>query len=182
MTVAIGGGTGWPDDPAAHEQALRFDADQDVAELVPAEWASVELLDGLAAAVGLRVIVGLSTEHSVVGVVDEVGDGWFTIHGPEVVTLIASQAVTTVRNLPAFSTEQTRDHRLRQSTVWRLWSRQRRYVRVQVSDGHLVGGSVRRVGRDFVELLEHPGDRLPELRDRSVVVPFAAVLTASASR
>lgn len=179
MTVAIGGGTGWSDDPAAHEQRLRFDEDQTVAELVPAEWASVELLDGLSAAVGLRVIVGLATDHSVIGVVDQVGDSWFTVRGPEALTLIASKAVTTVHNLPAFSIEPARDHRLRQSAVWRLWSGQRRYVRVRVSDGHTVGGWVRRVGRDFVELLEHPGDRVPELGDRSVVIPFAAVVSAS---
>jgi hypothetical protein len=181
MTLASGDGIFWADEPAAREQVLRFDDDQTVAELVPAEWAGVDLLDGLAVADGRCVTVRLTDGSQVGGRVDEVGDGWFSVCDAQAVTLIVTTSVASVRGLPTAAPVERLDRRLRQSAVWRQWARQRAYVQVHVGGIATYAGTVRRVGRDFVDLLEHPGDRVPTPLDRSVVVPFAAVTSASAA-
>jgi len=144
--------------------------------------AQVPLADRLRAARGQRVRLDVRGSPPLIGSLRGVGPDWLLVDedgGREVVAVLA--AVQTVAGLsrehaPETSTVQGR---LGLASALRSVARDRAAVAVRLRDGTALGGTVDRVGADFLELAEHPvGEaRRPDQVTGVRAVAFAAVAT-----
>ena len=179
MAQSAANGPWWHDEWAEAARQQRLDEDQQVAELVPAEWAGIHLLNRLRASVGRRLTVTLDGSASVSGVVDEVGVGWFMLSDQGTGTLVCLRAVSSMDGLAKDAPVDSPPSRLPQTAVWRQWARQRAHVQIRLHRDFRIEGSVLRVGRDFVDVVEHPRDRRPLPSDRTTTIACDAVAWAS---
>lgn len=174
-------GPWWQDRAVDAARQLRLDEDQTVAELVPAEWSGIQLLDRVRATIGRRVDVRLAGSVTVSALVVEVGTNWFTVQEQGMTTLVCSKAVRSIAGLSDKAPGDAPPSRIPQTVVWRQWERHRAHVQVQLDHDVSVAGRVLRVGRDFVDLVEHQRDRAPSVYDRTLTVPCDAVAWAMTS-
>jgi hypothetical protein len=147
----------------------QFDAQEMAAER--AEWPSraraeiggVALADRLRGALGLEVSLHCRGAGRVAGRLADVGVDWVLLDdesGRE--SLVAMSAVLTVgglsrRTAPADDPGHVRA-RLDLRRSLRALARDRAPVQVVLDDGLVLGGTVDRVGADYLELAEHPAD------------------------
>lgn len=168
------------DDAGLRDAALeRRMADTDVGDLIPVEWAAVSLVDRMRGSLGQRIDLTLVDGATAAGAVTEVGDAWVLLEDDVAQTLVALAAVCTIRGLgPPAPKSPTR--LLGPSVVWREWARWKAPARWAINDGRVISASVFRVGKDALDLVEHPLDRAPTRTDPRVVLPASAVRWACA--
>ncbi|MCW2683951.1 MAG: uncharacterized protein JWP33_1864 [Blastococcus sp.] len=157
----------------------------ELASRARAEIGAIHLAERLRGALGVRVVLGCGTAGQVAGVLVDVGVDWLLTEderGRQ--DLIAVKAVRTVAGLgrrtaaaePAGAVAQRLDLR----RALRALARDRSAVQVVLDDGGVLGGTVDRVGADYVELAEHPADaprRAEAVRSvRAVVIDAIAVV------
>jgi hypothetical protein len=127
------------------------------------EMGAVRLTDRLRGALGLPVVLGCGAAGQVAGVLVDVGVDWLLTEderGRQ--DLVAARALRTVTGLgrrtaasePAGAVAQRFDLR----RALRALARDRSAVQVVLDDGAVLGGTLDRVGADYVELAEHPAD------------------------
>lgn len=155
----------------------------EVADRTRREQALLSLVDRLRTASGALVTVRSLGGHATTGRVREVGPDWLLLVQPagHQQALLATGAVVTVTGLgaatatPGWEGEVARRLDLR----WALrgLARSRTGVRLLLGDGSTLAGTLDRVGRDHVELAEHPPGELRRARAvRAVVtVPLTAL-------
>lgn len=179
------------------------DAAAERAEYTRAVWGEVRLSDRLVASTGQVLRIQVHGHGSVEGLVGTVGNGWLVLtapdlHSPERTTtaparprwvrhwLIPEAAVLAVRGLSGRSDPHPglSQRRLDIRSALRAISRDRSAVRVSMVDGGRVTGTIDRVGRDHLELSEHPEDlarRSAAVRDTVVIAHrgLACVISAA---
>ncbi|HET7734704.1 MAG TPA: hypothetical protein VFK52_01910 [Nocardioidaceae bacterium] len=129
--------------------------DATVAELSQSTYAEVALVDRLHASVGLPVTLVLSGGTVVEGVVSRAGRDWLALVQGRVEYVARLGAVVRVRGASARAVaEEARGvtAKLGLGSVLRQVARDGRQVALTGTDGLVLRGSVRRVGRDFLEL------------------------------
>lgn len=160
----------------------------EVAELRRLETARLRMVDRLRAAEGQRVSVAVRGGSSVEGRVAGVGSDWLLLDtaggggaAGAGAALVPAAAVVCVQGLSARSaapgSEGQVAARLGLAHALRGVARDRSEVSLALIDGSGLGGTIDRVGADFIELAEHP---VGEPRRRGDVlgvrtVPFAAI-------
>ncbi len=144
--------------------------------------AQVTLADRLRAARGRRVRLDVRGGPAVNGVLREVGTDWLLVDdeaGRDV--LVVSGAVLAVAGLPREHAPEVSEvrRRLGLGSARRGVARDRSAVAVRLQDGAALTGTVDRVGRDFLELAEHPVGEVRRAGQVSGVraVAFGAVAT-----
>ena len=158
--------TSWRDvlaDVEAQAEALaQADLDLEVADRTRRELAGVGLAGRLAAAVGGPPLdVGLLGGARWAGVPVGAGPDWLLLAvGPGTEVLVAGQAVVDVVGLGPRSRDDASIVRARLDLAWavRRLAVQREAVRVLTVDGLERVGTIDRVGRDHLDLAEHPLD------------------------
>ena len=168
----------------------QFDAEEAAAEQAEsasrarAEVGALALVDRLRGAVGGSVVVACGPAGSVAGVLAEVGPDWLLVEDDGArQCLVASAAVRSVAGLgrrTAVPESGAVWERLDLRRALRGLARDRSVVQVLLDDGGLLGGTLDRVGADYVELAEHPGD-VPRRAEavqamRAVVISRIAVV------
>jgi hypothetical protein len=165
--------------------ASEFEAE--VAERTRIEVGKLRLVDRLRPTTGHPVQVSCLGAGLVCGRLDQVGSDWLLLtEDPGREALLCLHAVTSLLGLGALSatpgSEGRVASRLDLRHALRGIVRDRAGVRVGLIDGTTVGGTLDRVGADFIELAEHPmGEpRRPTavLRVRTVPLAAAAVIRA----
>ena len=148
-----------------------------------AEYGQLRLADRLRGALGRPLSLSCLGSGELTGRLLDVGVDWFLLvdeQGREV--LVAAGAVVAVAGVGAGtgpgSAEGAVARRLDLRRAVRGLARDRAAVTVLLTDGSALGGTVDRVGADFLELAEHP---LDSPRRRAAVtsvraVPFPAVV------
>lgn len=138
--------------------------DATVAELSQSTYAEVELADRVHASIGLPVVLVLTGGAVVEGVVARAGRDWALLTQGRAEYVVRLPAVARVRGASDRSVpEQARalTAKLGLGSVLRRLVEEGRSVAVTGTDGVVSRGSVRRVGRDFLELtLEGGGAEL----------------------
>ena len=148
----------------------QFDAQEMAAER--AEWASraraeigaVALVDRLRGALDLSVSLHCRGAGQVAGRLVDVGVDWLLLEDDHArASLVAMAAVRAVgglsrRTAVAEEAGYVRG-RLDMRRALRALARDRAAVQVVLDDGLVLGGTVDRVGADYLELAEHPGDQ-----------------------
>jgi hypothetical protein len=128
-----------------------------------AEMGAVRMAERLRGALGLCVVLGCGAAGQVAGVLVDVGVDWLLTEderGRQ--ALVATKAVRTVAGLgrrtaavePAGAVIQRLDLR----RALRALARDRSAVQLVLDDGGVLGGTLDRVGADYVELAQHPAD------------------------
>jgi len=128
-----------------------------------AEMGAVRLAERLRGALGSPVVLGCGAAGRVAGVLVDVGVDWLLTEderGRQ--DLVATRVVRTVAGLgrrtappgAAGAVAQRLDLR----RALRALARDRSAVQVVLDDGSVLGGTLDRVGADYVELAEHPAD------------------------
>lgn len=155
----------------------------EVADRTRREVALLGLVDRLGTTVGHRVAVSLPGPDTVTGVLREVGPDWLLLGdadpGEALVPLAAVTAVAGLGPLAAPPGSAGRvGARLDLRYALRRLARDRAPVDVRVSDGSVLHGTCDRVGKDFLELAEHPpGEaRRPSAVRRVSAVPLTALV------
>lgn len=163
---------------AQWEAQARRELDGEVADRTRRERALVGLRERLAAAVGGQVALTL-THEVVTGRLLDVGDGWLLVEGGAGGQAVVPFAgITGVAGLPDRVDEAGRSRRFGLGHALRGVSRDRAAVLVTVLDGTVLSGTIDAVGRDVLELSEHPADlprRAANVTGRRLV-PFSAVV------
>jgi hypothetical protein len=169
----------------------QFEAEETAAEQAEsasrarAEIGALGLADRLGGALGLPLVLGCGPVGTVAGVLAEVGPDWLLVEDDGArQCLVALAAVRTVAGLgrrtavpePMGAVRRRLDLR----RALRGLARDRSAVQVVLDDGGVLGGTLDRVGADYVELAEHPGD-LPRRAEavlgvRTVVISRIAVV------
>ena len=178
---------GWVDDDLADRLAgaERVDIDRTAADLAVAELASVAWTDRAGAdptGVVRGTVAGKCAVEPLVGAVVDRGRGWLLLRSPTGDVVVSTQAVLGIQGLPRRVAEEG-SASLRSRGIGaplRGLSARGLPVTVLRVDGTLLQGSVRSVGADALDLLEHPPDRTPRLEDPVVTLPFAVLATVSA--
>jgi hypothetical protein len=149
------------------------------------EMGAVRLVDRLRGACGLPVVLACRGAGRVAGVLVDVGPDWLLLEddgGRQ--NLVATASVRTVAGLgrrtvapePAGSVRGKLDLR----RALRGLARNRSAVQVVLDDGGVLGGTLDRVGADYVELAEHPVDEARRAESvqgvRAVVIDAVAVV------
>jgi hypothetical protein len=121
--------------------------------------AEVTLADRLRGARGRPVRLSVPGGPAVAGLLREVGADWLLVAdeaGREV--LVVSAAVLAAAGLPREHTPETSlvRRRLGLGSALRGVARDRSAVTLRLQDGAVLTGTIDRVGRDFLELAEHP--------------------------
>ena len=163
---------------------VRRELDAEVADRTRRERASITLADRLAAQ-GRRVVrVALVDGTLLSGQVQEIGQGWLLLSMVTGSCLVPVGAVAGVSGLERKAGVPGPGRSFGFGFALRGLSRDRVAVTVVDVSGGVSTGTIDGVGRDFLELTEHPPD-LPRRRENVTstrVVPFAAVvLVRSAS-
>ena len=153
-----------------------------------AEYGRVLLADRLRGSLGQDLSLSCRGAGELAGRLVDVGVDWLLLvddQGREV--LVAEGAVTAVAGLVAVTAPATLDgevaRRLDLRRALRGLARDRATVSCLLEDGGVLGGTVDRVGADFVELAEHPLDR-PRRRGAVTAVravPLRAVVAVRTS-
>jgi hypothetical protein len=133
------------------------------ASRVRAEVGAVGIADRLRGALGLPVALGCGRAGTVAGVLVEVGPDWLLVeHDGARSCLVALSAVRSVaglgRRTAAAELPGPVRGRLDLRRALRGLARDRSVVQVVLDDGSVLGGTLDRVGADYVELAEHPAD------------------------
>jgi hypothetical protein len=169
----------------------QFEAEEDAHERAEsasrtrAEVGAVDLADRLRGALGLPLALACGGAGTVSGVLVEVGPDWLLVEDDGGrACLVALSAVRSVAGLgrrtaaaePAGAVRGRLDLR----RALRGLARDRSAVQVLLDDGSVLGGTLDRVGADYVELAEHPAD-LPRRAEtvrgvRAVVIGRIAVV------
>ncbi len=134
--------------------------DVEVAELGRAEYAGVDLLARLAGSIGARVRLDLTAIGPVTGRLARVGADWLLVEEDAHEWLVRSAAVAEVRGLGERAVglaHRPVTARLGFGSALRGIADERAEVLVHRLDGGRTRGVVRRVGADFVEILEEGG-------------------------
>ena len=150
-----------------------------------AEVGAVGIADRLRGAVGNPVTLGCGRAGTVAGTLVEVGPDWLLVEDERSRTcLVALSAVRSVaglgRRTAAAEPAGPVRGRLDLRRALRGLARDRSVVQVVLDDGSVLGGTLDRVGADYVELAEHPAD-LPRRAEavqgvRAVVIGRIAVV------
>ncbi len=161
---------------AAHRRA---ELEDEVAERVRIERASVHLADRLAAHLGQRATLRLLDGGTVTGVVEDLGADWLRVRSPGGSLVLPLRAVVGAVGLGRRARPAEGDVRRRITwiTVLREISRDRLSVRVALSTGHVVEGRMERVLADHVDLSVGADPRHPASLE---TVAFAAICWVSA--
>jgi hypothetical protein len=169
----------------------QFEAEEGALELVEfgsrtrAEVGAVGIADRLRGALGLPLTLACGGAGTVSGVLVEVGPDWLLVEDDGARSgLVALGAVRSVvglgrRTATAEPAGPVRG-RLDLRRALRGLARDRSAVQVLLDDGSVLGGTLDRVGADYVELAEHPAD-LPRRAEtvqgvRAVVIGRIAVV------
>lgn len=159
----------------AHGLHLR-ERDEDVAALLPAEHARVDLEARLHAAVGRRLTVRHRGGGRVDGVLDQVGRGWFSLGVGSRSWLLLTPSVLTVAGLGERAlVEEARpvSARLGPAAPLRDLAERRIPCLLLLRDGTRLEGRLTRVGADFVDA---------EVAGTTEAVPFEALAAVVATR
>jgi hypothetical protein len=166
----------------AEEEALER---SESASRTRGELGAVGLADRLRGALGLPLALACGGAGTVSGVLVEVGPDWLLVEDDGARScLVSLAAVRSVgglgrRTAPAQPAGPVRG-RLDLRRALRGLARDRSAVQVVLDDGGVLGGTIDRVGADYVELAEHPGD-VPRRAEavqgvRAVVISWIAVV------
>jgi hypothetical protein len=150
-----------------------------------AEVGAVHLADRLRGALGSPLSLGCRGAGQVTGRLVEVGVDWFLLEDERArPCLVAAAAVRSVAGLGRLTGAPEAPGpvraRLDLRRALRGLARDRSTVQLGLDDGVVLGGTLDRVGADYVELAEHPGD-LPRRAEsvqsvRAVVIDAVAVV------
>ena len=159
----------------------------EVLDRLRGEAAAVSLSDRLRAALGTAVRVRVPGDL-VDGVVDGVGTDWLVLTLPgRGQALVPTAGVLGISGLPGTAaTAATASRvaaRLTLTAGLRTLARERIPVRMRLTDASEVSGTIDRVGRDYVELAEHPAGeprRAGAVQDRRVIPLSALAVVRSA--
>lgn len=154
--------------------------DAEALERTRAEHSTLTLLDRLVPAVGRRLVVDVLALGPVEAELEQVAAGWLLLRAGAERLLVPVEAVTGLRGLGRSAqvpADSALVRRLGLGTPLRALARERAAVRVVLSDGTTLAGTIDRVGADHLDLAEHPLDE-PRLA-RSVrgvrTLPWAAL-------
>jgi hypothetical protein len=132
----------------------------EVEERARIEFGGITLADRLRAALGQRLHLNLAGGLALSGILVRGGDGWALLNessGREALVMVG--AVRTVsgvgRYAVAASAVDPVSGRIGIRAVLRATARDRSAVRVHLTDGSVLDGTVDRVGADFLELARH---------------------------
>lgn len=165
---------------AAAEGVERLEYEAEVVEQARAEYAAVHLADRLRAHLGRSIICHLVDGARLEGIVGEIGPQWVLLQVAHGQVLVPVAALAAVEGLTGAATPPDGElgRRIGLGVVLRGLAVRRVPVRLALSGGGLVAGTVDRVGADHLELAVHA----PEVPRRSAaviavrLVPFAALL------
>lgn len=152
------------------------------------EMGAVRLADRMRGALGLPLVLGCGPAGQVTGVLVDVGVDWLlTEDGHARQDLVATRVVRTVAGLGRRTAPAAQSGpvalRLDLRRALRALARDRSTVQVVLDDGTVLGGTLDRVGVDYVELAEHPADlsrRAEAVQGvRAVVIEAIAVVRTS---
>jgi hypothetical protein len=157
------------------QQAAEDQAEE--ASRARAEFGRVQLGDRLRGAAGQQVFLGCRGAGDVSGRLVDVGVDWLlVVDGQAREVLVALGAVTAVGGLMAVTAPASEQgevaRRLDLRRALRGLARDRATVSCLLEDGGVLGGTIDRVGADFLELAEHPAD---QPRRRGAVTGVRAV-------
>jgi hypothetical protein len=160
------------DDLEQQAEAL-YDAERgiDLADRSRAEYQQVTLASRLMASVGSALVLDVRGVGAVTGTLERAGTGWCLVSGSGQDWIVPLAAVLAVRGASERSSPEVAWSPVARlglgSALRRLADAGERSV-LHLVDGHLLDGTVRRVGADFVEAVtgEH---------GRAVLVPFEAL-------
>jgi len=171
----------------------QFEEQESAAER--AEWASrsraevgaVALVDRLRGALGCPVSLHCRGAGQVGGRLEDVGVDWLLLEDDRArSTLVALAAVRAVGGLGRRTAAAEWSGHVRAQLdlrrALRALARDRAPVKVVLDDGMVLGGTVDRVGADYLDLAEHPGDvprRAEAVRAVRAVVISAIALVRS---
>jgi hypothetical protein len=169
----------------------QFEAEETAAEQAEsasrarAEVGTLGIADRLGGALGLSLTLACGGAGAVAGVLVEVGPDWLLVEDDGArQCLVALAAIRSVaglgRRTAAPEPTGAVRRRLDLRRALRGLARDRSAVQILMDDGGLLGGTLDRVGADYVELAEHPGD-LPRRAEavqgvRAVVISRIAVV------
>ena len=163
----------------------RRDRDAEVADRTRAERAGVALVERYAASrdtvLGLWTVTGESLEGTLV----DLGADWLLLRdGAGRELLVAASGVTAATGLSRHSDPAVTSRRFAMGYALRALSRDRAAVIVTDRAGARVSGTIDAVGRDWLDLAEHPVDeprRAGALTGRRTVATGAVVSVLSAT-
>lgn len=150
----------------------------EVADRSRRELAAVGLLDRLRAMVGASVAVAAAGHGLQRGRLTAVGADWLLLAAEGTEILVPVGGIESVVDLPVAATAAAGpDRRLRLGYALRAMVQARAAVRVGLTSGVVLTGTLDRVGADFVDLAEHALDepRRPDAVVAVRTVPFAAL-------
>lgn len=132
----------------------------EVADRTRREYARLRVVDRLRPALGHPVRLGLAAGVVISGRLGEVGADWLLVDDGTSAVLVALAHLYSVGGLGALSAAPHSEGRVSAALdlrhPLRRLARERAAVTVGLADGTIVSGTVDRVGRDFVEVAEHP--------------------------
>ena len=143
---------------AQAEAVLRAEEYGDVAERTRIEVGKLTLADRLRPAVGRELAVRCVGAGPLLGRLDGVGADWLELtESTAAESVVPLAAVIAVCGLGRWSTvaDGVVDRRLGLRSVLRRLSRNRAVMRLVLTDGGTLTGTIDRVGADFLELAEH---------------------------
>lgn len=156
----------------------RRELDAEVADRTRRERATVGLYERLSAAGASPVGLFLADGTRLSGPVADVGDGWVLVGQPGGAALVPFTAFVAVTGLGNRVGGGTTGRRFGLGYALRGLSRDRAVVAVRDLSGAVVTGTIDAVGRDHLELSEHPAD-LPRRTENVTgrrLVPFSALV------
>lgn len=164
------------------EAGQSVDLAAEVADRSRREAARLRLADRLRGSVGCRLIVAAAGGTAVRGRLDAVGPDWLLVsEGLGRAALLPAAAVLSIIGLGRLAAEPGSESplgaRLALCHALRGLVRDRAAVAITLSDGTVLGGTLDRVGADFVELAEHPvrEPRRPSVVNAVHTLPLAAI-------
>ena len=162
------------------EQAERAELDGEVAERTRTERAALDLLERLVPCLGCALVLDVHGAGAVEGVLADVAAEWLLVDRGAEQLLVPIGAVLGVRGLSRAAAgvgAASMARRLGLAHALRGPVRDREPVSLVLRDGTRLAGTLDRVGRDHVDLAEHPADE-PRTADavRGVrTLPFSAI-------
>ena len=165
---------------AQYDAADAADLEAEVRERARGETARLRLVDRLRVATGHDVVVEVIGTGSVRGSLNGVGPDWLLLDDGRDL-LIPLAAVLGIAGLTPWSgspgTETAVEAKLGVGYALREIGRRRVPVRLSLTDGRTLHGTLDRVGADFVELAEHLAGEPRRAKAVTGVrtVPFAAI-------
>ncbi len=154
----------------------------EVEERTRGEIAALTMWDRARASIGVPLALRLAGGTAVTGTLDRVGRDWWLLdagEGREVLIATAGLAGVTGfgRGTATPGTAGAVEARTSLRQLLRAVTRDRSEVRIELTDGTAVAGTLDRIGGDFVDLAGHPAGeprRRHEVRDVHLI-PLAAL-------